>query len=53
MDCKHFLVNEKIVFKTLSLIHLLMREGNSERILGYAAGNIDFLQQAIQRAHGC
>jgi hypothetical protein len=29
-----------------------MREGNSERILGYAAGNIEFLQQALQRAHG-
>ncbi|KAJ3272348.1 hypothetical protein HDV01_005782 [Terramyces sp. JEL0728] len=38
-----------VVFKSLSLIHLLTREGNSERILGYLCANVDILYQSFFR----
>jgi hypothetical protein len=40
------------IFKTLSLIHLLTREGNSDRILGYLAGNPDLLQPNFHQQQG-
>ncbi|KAI8903823.1 ANTH domain-containing protein, partial [Gorgonomyces haynaldii] len=41
--------NWVIVFKALSLIHLLSRQGNSDRVLGYLAGNKEILSMEYFR----
>lgn len=38
-----------VVFKALALIHLLIREGNSERVLGFLAGNLQLLDMQYYR----
>lgn len=38
-----------VIFKSLSLIHLLIREGNSERVLKYLSNNYELLRQTAFR----
>ncbi|KAI8898966.1 ANTH domain-containing protein [Globomyces pollinis-pini] len=41
-----------VVMKALSLIHLLLREGNSDRMLGYLVSNVDILYQSFFKTQG-
>jgi hypothetical protein len=40
------------IFKALSLIHLLTREGNSDRVLGYLCGNPEILNKSFYQQQG-
>lgn len=42
----------KVVLKSLSLIHVLVREGSSERVLGYLAGNLDIFNINFRDSSG-